>query len=151
VTTLVIYKTYLLASDGRYVSFPFELAVIPVTGLLGLFIICSFENKQARLAYFNFNSLIGAGLANDQRNRQIGWLLLFYIAGMVAGEIKAFMVGRDFIASYPDIGDRLTWAVKYTVTNCQLLDWLGCLGILALAFLVNTNNNGEAKAGVVTH
>jgi exo-beta-1,3-glucanase (GH17 family) len=138
VTALAIYKTYLLASDGRYVSFPFEMAAIPIGGLMGLYIIRLFGNKQVDFASFNFNALIGADATNNQRNRQIAWLVFLYIAGMVVGEIKAFMVGRDFIQAYPDLGERLSYAITFTLTNCQLIGWIACLVVLALSFLANT-------------
>jgi exo-beta-1,3-glucanase (GH17 family) len=136
VTALALYKTYLLASDGRYVSFPFELAAIPVIGLIGLFVFRSLVNKQASLANFGIAGLIGGRVRNTKENQQIAWLILLYAAGLVAGEIKAFTVGRDFILSYPDMGERLLWSVKYTLSNCQLLGWLACLSLLALSFLV---------------
>jgi exo-beta-1,3-glucanase (GH17 family) len=136
VIALALYKTYLLAVDGRYVSFPFELALIPITGLLGLFCVRCLVDRVA-LSNFDFNSLIGRNLANNQRNKHIGWLMLFYAAGLVVGETKAFMVGRDFILAYPDIGERLVWASTFALSNCQMLGWLSCLVILALSLLVN--------------
>ena len=138
VITLALYKTYLLAVDGRYISFPFELVVIPVAGLLGLGCIRCFIG-QISLSNLNFNGLIGCSPKYDERNKQIAWLILFYAAGLVIGEIRAFMVGRDFIEAYPDLGERLGLAVTFTLTNCQLLGWLACLAVLTLSFLVSGN------------
>ncbi|MEQ1740760.1 MAG: exo-beta-1,3-glucanase [Methyloglobulus sp.] len=136
VITLALYKTYLLAVDGRYVSFPFELLVIPVVGLVGLGCIRSFIGQIA-LSNLNFNGLIGYSPKYSQQNKQIAWLILFYAVGLVIGEIRAFMVGRDFIEAYPDLGERLGLAVTFTLTNCQLLGWLACLAVLTLSFLVS--------------
>ena len=135
VIALTLYKTYLLAADGRYISFPFELTAIPIAGLLGLFCIRCLIG-QFTLSNFNYNKLIGRNPLINDRNKQIGWLILLYAAGLVIGEIKAFMAGRDFILAYPNIGERLTWAITYTLTNGQLLIWLACLVGFALAFLV---------------
>lgn len=136
VITLALYKTYLLAVDGRYISFPFELVVIPVAGLLGMACIRSFIGQIA-LSNLNFNDLIGYSPKYSQQNKQIAWLILFYAVGLVIGEIRAFMVGRDFIEAYPDLGERLGLAVTFTLTNCQLLGWLACLAVLTLSFLVS--------------
>lgn len=136
VIALALYKTYLLAVDGRYISFPFDLAVIPVVGLVGLFCIRCLVNQQAPISNMSFMALTGDNFANNQQNKQIGWLILFYAAGLVVGEIRAFMVGRDFIEAHPDLGERLGLAVTYSLTNIQMLGWLTCLIVLALSFLV---------------
>lgn len=136
VFTWGIYKTYLLAVDGRYVSFPFELGAIATIGLLGLFCICCVVDRIS-LSNLDFNGLIGRNPTINKRNKQIGWLMLLYMAGLVVGEIKAFMVGRDFILAYPEMGERLAWAVTYTLTNFQLVSWLACLAILATSLLLN--------------
>jgi exo-beta-1,3-glucanase (GH17 family) len=138
VTTLILYKTYLLAADGRYISFPFELAVIPVAGLVGLFCARGLGG-QITLSNIDFNGLIGRNPEHNKRNKQIGWLIVFYAVGLVVGEIKAFMVGRDFILAYPEVGDQFGWAVVYTLTNWQLLGWLACLVILAWSLLTSAN------------
>jgi exo-beta-1,3-glucanase (GH17 family) len=138
VIALAIYKTYVLAVDGRYTSFPFELAVIPVVGLLGLFCIRCLVSQQFTISNFNFNRLIGANLANYGQFKHIGWLILFYMAGLIVGEIRAFMIGRDFIQAYPELTERLSWAITFTLSNCQLLSWLTCLAVLALSLLTSS-------------
>jgi exo-beta-1,3-glucanase (GH17 family) len=135
VIALALYKTYVLAVDGRYTSFPFELAVIPVAGLVGLFCIRCLVCQHLTLSNLNFASLIGANAVNNQQHKQIGWLILFYMAGLIVGEIRAFMIGRDFIQAYPELGERLGWAVTFTLSNCQLLSWLACLAVLTLSLL----------------
>ncbi len=137
VLALALFKTYLLAVDGRYVSFPFELAAIPVTGLMGLFCIRCLVNQKITLSDINLAKLTGANPLNNQQSKHIGWLILFYAAGLVVGEIRSFMVARDFIQAYPDLAERFGLAVTFTLTNAQLLGWLACLTILAMAFLVS--------------
>jgi hypothetical protein len=56
---------------------------------------------------------------------------------LIIGETRAFMIGRDFILAYSDFGERLYWAVIFTMTNQQLLEWLFCLVILALPLLLS--------------
>ena len=137
VIALALYKTYVLAVDGRYTSFPFELAVMSVVGLVGLFCIRCLLNQRVSIASFNFARLIGANTANNQQHKYMGWLILFYMVGLIIGEIRAFMIGRDFIQTYPELGERLGWAITFTLINCQLLSWLACLAVLALSLLTS--------------
>lgn len=138
ITVICIVKTYFLASDGRYVSFPFEIGVIPVVGLLGLFSLRCLVD-EIRFSHLGFNNLIGRKRKRTKNSQYVGWLIVLYMAGLIIGEIIAFMVARDFIQAYPDIPQRLGLAIKFTVTNKQLVLWLGCLGILALTRLVQIN------------
>lgn len=138
VITLAFYKTYLLAVDGRYISFPFEITSIPLAGIVGLWIVCCLDGK-ASLSKMRLNpDLLGYKPALPTRNQQIGWLMLFYAAGLVFGEIRAFMVGRDFILEFPNLSERLGWAITYTLTNSQLLAWLAGLLLIAYALLNNS-------------
>jgi exo-beta-1,3-glucanase (GH17 family) len=145
VIALMLYKTYLLAVDGRYISYPFEIAAIPVIGLLGLLVIHCLNDRFA-LANFDFNQLIGRNPETNQRNRQIAWLILLYAAGLIVGEIKAFMMGRDFILAYPDVIPRLGWAITFTLGNLQLLGWLACLLFIALTLLVKSDKRNVSTA-----
>ena len=130
-----LIKTYQLAVDGRYISFPFELGLVPVLGLMGLASAQKLVGVNSEDSGYNLNfaKLIGDHQDNDTSNKHIAWLIWFYTFGLVIGEIKAFMVGHDFIEAYPTIMQRIGWAVTYTLTNGQLLLWLLCLAILALS------------------
>jgi len=60
------------------------------------------------------------------------YALAFMVLAIIAGETYAFIIGHDFIESYPDVGARIRTALVYTITNRQLLLWLASLLILAL-------------------
>jgi exo-beta-1,3-glucanase (GH17 family) len=139
ITSLMLYKTYLLAVDGRYISFPFEIAVIPVLGLLVLFIIQSLNGRFA-FSSLDYNALIGRNPMFNQRAVLIAWLMLFYALGLIIGETKAFMIGGDFILAYPDVMERLFWAIIFTLTNLQLVGWLVCLIVFAISYLMSNKN-----------
>jgi len=140
VMALMLYKTYVLAVDGRYVSFPFEVSVIPIAGIVGLFCIRCL-NDGISLKHFDYNQLIGRNPEVNQRNQQIGWLMLLYAVGLVIGETKAFMSGRDFILAYPEFWERLRWAITFTLTNCQLVSWLVCLSVLSWSLLTHSKKS----------
>jgi len=64
--------------------------------------------------------------------RTSAYALAFMVLAIIAGETYAFIIGHDFIESYPDVGERIRTALIYTITNRQLLLWLASLLILAL-------------------
>jgi exo-beta-1,3-glucanase (GH17 family) len=64
--------------------------------------------------------------------RLLAGVLVLAVPALIVGETYAFMIGHDFIEAHPDFGDRLQTALIYTVTNCQMLWWLGSLLVMAL-------------------
>jgi hypothetical protein len=64
--------------------------------------------------------------------RASAYALAFMVLAIIAGETYAFIIGHDFIESYPEVGERIRTAFVYTITNRQLLLWLASLLILAL-------------------
>jgi exo-beta-1,3-glucanase (GH17 family) len=133
--TLAINRSFDLATDGRYISFPFILTAIPVAGLLGLMIIHYWVNKPLPEKTLALDVLLG-----NQRivihHKIMGYSLLTMVAGLIVGEIRAFMVGRDFVAEHPEFIQRFGRAFVFTITNLQLVEWLASLIILAAAFLL---------------
>lgn len=64
--------------------------------------------------------------------RASAYALAFMVLAIIIGETCTFIIGHDFIESYPNAGERVWMAFVYTITNCQLLLWLASLLILAL-------------------
>jgi exo-beta-1,3-glucanase (GH17 family) len=64
--------------------------------------------------------------------RLLAGVLILMVPALIVGETYAFMIGHDFIEAHPDFGDRLQTALLYTVTNCQMLWWLGSLCVMVL-------------------
>ena len=130
-----IFDTYNLASYGRYLNFPYFMYAIPVSGIVGMVLIrclmehrCSLQTLQlSNFLYNPFNTTI--------LNKILGFALIFISMALIYGETRAFMYGRDFIVSHPEISERLVTALSYTLSNKQLLIWMLCLLILAIAFL----------------
>jgi hypothetical protein len=132
---LALYKTYGLAVNGRYLSFPIEQFLIPVIGLLGLMLFLGMQQRfDCRL--LSFDQLTGGNL-HTHRDRLIAYFLSFAIVAMLLGESKAFMDGRDFIQAHPGFSEGLPVALRYTLHNQQLLAWLACLLVLSLPFWRN--------------
>ncbi|WFP51568.1 exo-beta-1,3-glucanase [Methylomonas sp. EFPC3] len=120
---LAVAKTYLLAFDGRYLSFPVEQFTIPAVGIAAL-AVCR------RLGDLTTNSGAEAG----KYSGRLAFLLGLGIFGIVAGETYSFMSAYDFIQAHPSIGEGLPVALGYTLQNRQLLAWLVCILILALPY-----------------
>ncbi|WFP49167.1 exo-beta-1,3-glucanase [Methylomonas sp. EFPC3] len=139
---LALYKTYGLAVNGRYLSFPIEQFSVPVSGLVALIVSRWLGPGKSNGGLLAFDQLIGweSGL---KHSRVVAYLLCFAIAGMVVGESLAFMVGRDFIQAHPGIAEGLPVALSYTLNNRQLATWLVYLAVLSLPFWFGKPQNAD--------
>lgn len=126
---LALFKTYALAVNGRYLSFPLEQFAVPALGILSLMLCQWLVRGGGR----GFDQLCGWSF-QGQSDRLIAYFLIIAAIGMIIGEVHAFMVGRDFIQAHPQLSDGLLVALRYTLYNRQLLAWLACLLILAWPF-----------------
>ncbi|MDD5578871.1 MAG: exo-beta-1,3-glucanase [Methylobacter sp.] len=143
-----IYKTFGLALNGRYISFPLVSAYLPVTGLLGLILMRYFTAGQWSAATLECNRLVGDGHIKFQYDKAVAYGLILMGVALIIGEFLAFLQSRDFILAYPEINERSGWAFIFTLTNYQLLIWLACLSILALPLLVRENKAADKKIKV---
>jgi exo-beta-1,3-glucanase (GH17 family) len=142
---LALYKTYSLAFNGRYLSFPVEQFAIPALGVCAL--IGCLWLRQRRLS-LEFASLSG-GTAPTRHDRRLAYLIGAGVIALILGETTAFMTAHDFILEHPGFYEGLPFALSYTFYNRQLLAWLLCLSVLAMPFWVNARQQlQEAKAYV---
>ncbi|OAI15726.1 exo-beta-1,3-glucanase [Methylomonas koyamae] len=139
---LALYKTYGLAVNGRYLSFPIEQFSIPVFGIVALSACRWLSPGQSADRLAAFDGLIGWDLS-CKRDRIAAYLLSFAIVGMVVGESLAFMVGRDFIQAHPGIAEGVPVALSYTLKNGQLTTWLVYLALLSLPFWTGKTQNAK--------
>ncbi|MGZ5077649.1 MAG: glycoside hydrolase family 17 protein, partial [Methylobacter sp.] len=115
-----VYKTFGLAINGRYISFPTVATYIPVVGTFGLMLISTVTESRWSLAAVELNRLVGHLRTKADLDKIMGYALLIMGLILIIWESKAFMVSRDFILAYPNIGERLGVAFIFSVTNCQL-------------------------------
>ncbi len=137
------YKTFGLAMNGRYISFPIVSVYIPVVGMFGLMIVSYITERPWSLKNIEINRLAGHTHAKADQDKIIGYALPIMGLMLVIWEAKAFMVSRDFILAYPNVAKRIGVAFMFSVTNGQLVVWLICLAILALPLLVSGNKTGK--------
>lgn len=144
---LALYKTYGLAVNGRFLSFPNEQFAIPVLGVAGM-LICQWLN-QGKLNgdLLALDRLTGWRL-HSRGDRMVAYFLSLAMLAMVAGETKAFMDGGDFILAHPGFFEGLPFALGYTLKNHQLTIWLANLFILSIPFWTNTGREAENRQGL---
>jgi hypothetical protein len=140
------YKTFGLAINGRYISFPTVSVYIPIVGLFGLMLITYMTERPWSLQAVEVNRLVGHQTTKAYQDKIMGYLLLAMGLMLVVWETKAFMVSRDFILAYPNVAERLGIAFVFSATNGQLVIWLMCLAVLALPLLVSTGKASEKIA-----
>jgi exo-beta-1,3-glucanase (GH17 family) len=143
---MALYKTYSLALNGRYLSFPIEQFAIPALGVCGLIVCQWIRQRRLDSQSLQFSRLTGGDLSK-RRDR-----ILVYSAGggviaLVLGETTAFMTAHDFIIEHPGFYEGLPFALAYTFGNQQLLTWVLCLSILSVPFW--TNNQQELKNYII--
>jgi len=136
-----IYKTFGLALNGRYISFPSVAVYIPVVGMFGLMAIRYITERSLKAV--EINHLAGHQNSQADHNKIIGYALLALGMTLIIWETKAFVVSRDFVLAYPNIGERIGVAFIFSVTNYQLIMWLICLAVLALPLLACDNKTGK--------
>lgn len=132
-TLLAIIKTYQLAWDGRYLSFPVEQFTIPVVGILGLLLCFGLTQNRFKIS---FNDLTGH-IEQYYFERFLAYLLSIGVVAVVIGETYSFMSAYDFMQAHPAFSEGLPVALGYSLENQQLISWLCCLLILALPFWPN--------------
>ncbi|MCQ8128361.1 glycoside hydrolase family 17 protein [Methylomonas rivi] len=137
---LAVYKTYWLAWDGRYLSFPTEQFGIPALGVLG-FILC-YGLQLGRWQFIRFAQLTGCS-APHPRQQLLAYLLSFGALAIIIGETYSFMSAYDFIQAHPDFIEGLPVALGYTLQNRQLLGWLACILILSLPLRPRRIDNAQ--------
>ncbi|MDD5277391.1 MAG: exo-beta-1,3-glucanase [Methylovulum sp.] len=144
-TGYAIFKTFSLAINGRYISFPIEAVTIPVIGMVGLMLIRYVMGSAKSLAAFELNDLIGYVNAKASQGKIIGYALLVTGVALIVGETYVFFDSRDLVADHPEFSNRLGIAFNYTVTNRQLLTWLVCLIVLALPLLAGKQTTSSKR------
>jgi exo-beta-1,3-glucanase (GH17 family) len=138
-----VYKTFGLAINGRYISFPTVAVYIPVVGVFGLMLISYMTERPWSLKSVEINRLAGNSNTKADQDKIMGYALLAGGLMLIIWESKAFMISRDFILAYPDVLERTGVALVFSISNCQLLGWLMCLVILALPLLVGADKTGK--------
>ena len=146
-----VYKTFGLAINGRYISFPTAAVYIPVAGIFGLMLLSYISESRWSLKSIEINRLTGHLSAKADLDKIMGYGLLAGGLMLVIWESKAFMISRDFILAYPEVSNRIGIALVFSVTNCQLVEWLMCLLLLTLPLLVSDHRSGKASTGAVSH
>lgn len=138
---LALFKTYSLAFNGRYLSFPADQFAIPALGVLAIALCLSLSQGRWSLT---FSSLVGGDFPARKDH------LLAYLAGagavaLIVGETVAFLTAHDFVLEHPDFFEGLPFALSYTLYNRQLLIWLLCLSVLAMPFWSKARHRLQKK------
>jgi len=140
---LALYKTYSLAFNGRYLSFPVEQFAIPALGICSLMICLWIRQRRLKYQILEFDSLIGADLST-RHDRILVYLISIGAIALVLGETKSFMEGHDFMLEHPFFYEGLPFALGYTFHNRQLLTWLLWLSILSVPFRTKAADKVQA-------
>jgi hypothetical protein len=138
-----VYRTFGLALDGRYLSFPSVQLSVIIAATLGLVLIRYSTAPRWSGNCLALNSLVGHVHDNVRQDNLLAYVMLLGGAALVVGETYAFVVAHDLITDYPDFTERLRRSLLFAITNRQLVEWLVVLGILAIPLLNNIRYDNE--------
>jgi exo-beta-1,3-glucanase (GH17 family) len=120
--SLIIFETAFVMQNSNY-----EQAYPIITERIYAALMVTLNYSQL----FGWPLLITAALLKIPL-RAGAYALAFMVLAIITGETCTFIMGHDFIESYPNVGERIWISFVYTITNPQLLLWLASLLILAL-------------------
>ncbi len=146
VIIFALFKTAILAWNGRYVDFPTTVTQLMVMSLFTVAVINRFIEKMSFANSLTLTALLGYVPSKPTCLKRMSYWLIGLSLALLIGESYSFMVGRDFIMAYPSFIIRLATAIIFTLTNGQLLLWLASLGVLATPFLISGNVNMTEKS-----
>lgn len=135
-----MYKTYGLATNSRYISFPSEATAIPVVGVMSLMLSTYFIRQPNAWPTFNLAALPNGFDFKTKYHKLIAITLLSLGLLMMVEEVRAFVESRDFINDHPALSERLRLAIGFTLGNKQLLAWLFSISILVIPLLRSKRN-----------
>jgi len=131
-----LYRSLMLAINGRYLSFPAPQEAVMIAATVGLMVASRLAHNRPRHG-LALSTLVGQPAISSHRYRLYGGLLLTAGIALIIGESYGFMAGTDLIAAYPNVAERLAQSFLFTVTNGQLLAWWLCLIVLSIPLLNN--------------
>lgn len=135
-----VFKTFCLAVNGRYISFPIVEASIPVAGLVVLMLSRCAADRRWSFSRMTMPGLIGYQSAKPKQEQLLGLALAAGGFALLVGETWAYLQSRDLILAHAHACERLHLSLIYTFVNGQLLVWLAGVAVLALPLL-----HGERK------
>jgi exo-beta-1,3-glucanase (GH17 family) len=143
---LATVKSYHIAFDGRYLSFPTEQFAIPALGVIGAMVFLLLESKPTGKETLSIGAMTGIDRLSHWA-RYCGYALAISPLAVIIGECHGFMSAYDFIQAHPSFSEGLPVALGYALQNTQLLTWGLYAVVVALPFCIATSQAPEQVPG----
>ena len=159
---IALYKALALTLNGRYLSIPYPVTVIPVIGILGYILIRYFVKGQTLISALTFDDLFGSRTFSMEAVKTLSLVLGFTGLLLIIIEIAIVMQSSNYAAAYPILTDRIYQVFMVTFNYSHLLGWPMLIGAIiiriplrtcacALAFMVVAVMLGETYAFSILH
>jgi exo-beta-1,3-glucanase (GH17 family) len=159
---IALYKALSLTLNGRYLSIPYPVTVIPVIGILGYILIRYFVKGQTLTSALTFDDLFGSRTFSMEAVKTLSLVLGFTGLLLIIIEIAIVMQSSNYAAAYPSLTDRIYQVFMVTFNYSHLLGWPMLIGAIiiriplrtcacALAFMVIAVMLGETYAFSILH
>jgi hypothetical protein len=157
-----LYKALSLTLNGRYLSIPYPVTVIPVIGILGYILIRYFVKGQTLTSALTFDDLFGSRTFSMEAVKTLSLVLGFTGLLLIIIEIAIVMQSSNYAAAYPILTDRIYQVFMVTFNYSHLLGWPMLIGAIiiriplracayALIFMVIAIILGETYAFSILH
>ncbi|MEY3107295.1 MAG: hypothetical protein RIT35_1473 [Pseudomonadota bacterium] len=159
---IALYKALSLTLNGRYLSIPYPVTVIPVIGILGYILIRYFVKGRTLTSALTFDDLFGSRTFSMEAVKTLSLVLGFTGLLLIIIEIAIVMQSSNYAAAYPILTDRIYQVFMVTFNYSHLLGWPMLIGAIiiriplrtcacALAFMVVAVMLGETYAFSILH
>jgi exo-beta-1,3-glucanase (GH17 family) len=159
---IALYKALSLTLNGRYLSIPYPVTVIPVIGILGYILIRYFVKGQTLTSALTFDDLFGSRTFSMEAVKTLSLVLGFTGLLLIIIEIAIVMQSSNYAAAYPILTDRIYQVFMVTFNYSHLLGWPMLIGAIiiriplracayALIFMVIAIILGETYAFSILH
>ena len=159
---IALYKALALTLNGRYLSIPYPVTIIPVISILGYILIRYFVKGQTLTSALTFDDLFGSRTFSMEAVKTLSLVLGFTGLLLIIIEIAIVMQSSNYAAAYPILTDRIYQVFMVTFNYSHLLGWPMLIGAIviriplrtcacALAFMVIAVMIGETYAFSILH
>jgi exo-beta-1,3-glucanase (GH17 family) len=159
---IALYKALSLTLNGRYLSIPYPVTVIPVIGILSYILIRYFVKGQTLTSALTFDDLFGSRTFSMEAVKTLSLVLGFTGLLLIIIEIAIVMQSSNYAAAYPILTDRIYQVFMVTFNYSHLLGWPMLIGAIiiriplracayALIFMVIAIILGETYAFSILH
>jgi exo-beta-1,3-glucanase (GH17 family) len=145
-----LYKTYVLAVEGRYISFPFEFTLVTLAGLAGLFAIRCLNSESLCWQELSLNRLLKDQKYKFRRHQHLSAVIVAGVVGLLVASVGHYLTTKSAIADFPAFGDRLAYAMTAAFSSRAVTGGAVFMTLVAVIFCIDASNRSLGQLFLIT-